>query len=99
MSIVKTLSDQRVEEDLPVTLECELSRQIVEVKWLKVRARLVYLFNAVESQEPFFSSLSRDSIRLNSTKNELLAQFLSFLINYYEVKLCLAHTLIVLLLC
>lgn len=44
VSIVKTLSDQRVEEDLPATLECELSRQIVEVKWLKVTgggARLV----------------------------------------------------------
>lgn len=53
VSILKTMSDQRVEEDLPATLECELSRQIVEVKWLKVRssrARLVFLFYAVESQ-------------------------------------------------
>lgn len=45
MSILKTLSDQRVEEDLPVTLECELSKQIVEVKWQKVRdARLILFF-------------------------------------------------------
>lgn len=47
VSILKTLSDQRVEEDLPATLECELSKQIVEVKWLKVRARSMYLFHAV----------------------------------------------------
>lgn len=38
VSVVKTLSDQRMEEDLSATLECELSRQIVEVKWLKVKA-------------------------------------------------------------
>lgn len=36
MSILKTLSDVRVEEDFQATLECEFSRQIVEVKWLKV---------------------------------------------------------------
>lgn len=36
--MVKKLGDLRVEEDLPATLECELSRQIVEVKWLKVKA-------------------------------------------------------------
>ncbi|KAM4602185.1 obscurin-like protein 1a [Polymixia lowei] len=35
VSILKQLADVRLEEDLPVTLECEFSRQIVEVKWLK----------------------------------------------------------------
>ncbi|XP_008282358.1 obscurin-like protein 1a [Stegastes partitus] len=35
VSIVKPLADVRVEEELPVTLECELSRQNVEVRWLK----------------------------------------------------------------
>lgn len=44
VSILKTLSDQQVEEDLPATLECELSRQIVEVKWLKVRKSKIGLF-------------------------------------------------------
>lgn len=37
MSIVKKLADVRVEEGSPVTLECEFSRQNVEVKWLKVK--------------------------------------------------------------
>lgn len=36
VSILKTLSDVRVEEDFPATLECEFSRQIIEVKWFKV---------------------------------------------------------------
>lgn len=36
VSILKTLSDVRVEEDFQATLECEFSRQIIEVKWLKV---------------------------------------------------------------
>ncbi|KAG7271277.1 hypothetical protein CRUP_003229 [Coryphaenoides rupestris] len=36
VSIVKKLADVRVEEGSPVTLECEFSRQNVEVKWLKV---------------------------------------------------------------
>eukprot|EP00066_Takifugu_rubripes_P003816 XP_003966706.1 PREDICTED: obscurin-like protein 1 [Takifugu rubripes] len=35
VSILKTLSDVRVEEDFPATLECELSRQIIEVRWFK----------------------------------------------------------------
>uniref|UniRef100_A0A3B4VJT8 Obscurin like cytoskeletal adaptor 1a n=1 Tax=Seriola dumerili TaxID=41447 RepID=A0A3B4VJT8_SERDU len=35
VSILKTLADVRVEEDLPATLECEFSRQNVEVRWLK----------------------------------------------------------------
>ncbi|XP_056156999.1 obscurin-like protein 1a [Lampris incognitus] len=35
VSILKNLSDVRVEEDFPATLECEFSRQNVEVKWLK----------------------------------------------------------------
>ncbi|XP_074520910.1 obscurin-like protein 1a [Halichoeres trimaculatus] len=35
VSILKPLSDVRVEEEFPATLECEFSRQIVEVKWLK----------------------------------------------------------------
>lgn len=36
VSILKTLSDVSVEEDFQATLECEFSRQIIEVKWLKV---------------------------------------------------------------
>lgn len=36
VSILKTLSDVRVEEDFPATLECEFSRQIIEVRWFKV---------------------------------------------------------------
>ncbi|XP_018516550.1 obscurin-like protein 1a [Lates calcarifer] len=35
VSILRVLSDVRVEEELPATLECEFSRQNVEVKWLK----------------------------------------------------------------
>ncbi|KAM9334348.1 obscurin-like protein 1a [Symphorus nematophorus] len=35
VSLLKTLTDVRVEEDFPATLECEFSRQIVEVKWFK----------------------------------------------------------------
>ncbi|KAM3585641.1 uncharacterized protein V6R79_023469 [Siganus canaliculatus] len=35
VSILKALTDVRVEEDFPVTLECEFSRQILEVKWFK----------------------------------------------------------------
>ncbi|TNM94127.1 hypothetical protein fugu_002303 [Takifugu bimaculatus] len=35
VSILKTLSDVRVEEDFPATLECEFSRQIIEVRWFK----------------------------------------------------------------
>lgn len=35
VSILKPLTNVRVEEEFPVTLECELSRQIVEVKWYK----------------------------------------------------------------
>ncbi|XP_034533753.1 obscurin-like protein 1a [Notolabrus celidotus] len=35
VSILRPLSDVRVEEEFPATLECEFSRQIVEVKWLK----------------------------------------------------------------
>lgn len=37
VSILRTLADVRVEEELPATLECEFSRQLVEVKWFKVR--------------------------------------------------------------
>lgn len=37
VSIIKKLADVRVEEGSPVTLECEFSRQNVEVKWLKVK--------------------------------------------------------------
>lgn len=37
VSILKTLTDVRVEEELPATLECEFSRQIIEVRWLKVK--------------------------------------------------------------
>ncbi|CAI5638349.1 unnamed protein product [Oreochromis niloticus] len=35
VSILKPLADARVEEELPVTLECEFSRQNVEVRWFK----------------------------------------------------------------
>lgn len=35
VSILQPLSDARIEEDFPVTLECEFSRQLVEVKWYK----------------------------------------------------------------
>uniref|UniRef100_A0A3B4H3W5 Obscurin-like protein 1 n=1 Tax=Pundamilia nyererei TaxID=303518 RepID=A0A3B4H3W5_9CICH len=35
VSILKPLADARVEEEFPVTLECEFSRQNVEVKWFK----------------------------------------------------------------
>uniref|UniRef100_A0A3Q1FZP8 Obscurin-like protein 1 n=1 Tax=Acanthochromis polyacanthus TaxID=80966 RepID=A0A3Q1FZP8_9TELE len=35
VSILKPLADVRVEEEFPATLECELSRQNVEVRWLK----------------------------------------------------------------
>ncbi|KAM8722669.1 obscurin-like protein 1a [Acanthopagrus schlegelii] len=35
VSILKTLTDVRVEEEFPATLECEFSRQIIEVRWLK----------------------------------------------------------------
>ncbi len=37
VSILRALSDVRVEEDFPATLECEFSRQIIEVRWLKVK--------------------------------------------------------------
>ncbi|XP_028999000.1 obscurin-like protein 1a [Betta splendens] len=35
VSILRPLADVRVEEELPATLECEFSRQNVEVRWLK----------------------------------------------------------------
>uniref|UniRef100_A0A8C2WTQ6 Obscurin like cytoskeletal adaptor 1 n=1 Tax=Cyclopterus lumpus TaxID=8103 RepID=A0A8C2WTQ6_CYCLU len=35
VSILKTLADVRVEEEFPTTLECEFSRQNIDVKWLK----------------------------------------------------------------
>ncbi|XP_066519296.1 obscurin-like protein 1a [Hoplias malabaricus] len=35
VAILKKLCDMRLEEGSPVTLECELSRQNVEVKWMK----------------------------------------------------------------
>ncbi|KAI3366112.1 hypothetical protein L3Q82_009939 [Scortum barcoo] len=35
VSIMRTLTDVRVEEEFPATLECEFSRQNIEVKWLK----------------------------------------------------------------
>ncbi|KAG7502030.1 obscurin 1 [Solea senegalensis] len=35
VSVVKVLADVRVEEELPATLECELSRPNVDVTWLK----------------------------------------------------------------
>ena len=37
VSLVKKLTDIRVEEGSPVPMECEFSRQNVEVKWLKVK--------------------------------------------------------------
>ncbi|XP_037330512.2 obscurin-like protein 1a [Pungitius pungitius] len=40
VSFLKTLVDVRVEEELPATLECEFSRQNVEVKWYKNGAEL-----------------------------------------------------------
>lgn len=39
MSILRPLADVRVEEELPATLECEFSRQNVEVRWLKVKKK------------------------------------------------------------
>lgn len=45
MSILKTLSDVRVEEDFQATLECEFSRQIIEVKWLKVNQNQYFLWS------------------------------------------------------
>lgn len=33
---MKKLVDMRLEQGSPATLECELSRQNVEVRWLKV---------------------------------------------------------------
>lgn len=35
VSILQPLEDARIEEDHPCTLECEFSRQLVEVKWYK----------------------------------------------------------------
>ncbi|XP_049426226.1 obscurin-like protein 1a [Epinephelus fuscoguttatus] len=35
VSILKALEDVRVEEEFPVTLECEFSRQNIDVRWLK----------------------------------------------------------------
>ncbi|XP_058472406.1 obscurin-like protein 1 [Solea solea] len=35
VSVVKVLADVRVEEELPATLECELSRPNIDVTWLK----------------------------------------------------------------
>lgn len=35
VSILRELDDVRVEEEFPATLECEFSRQILEVKWFK----------------------------------------------------------------
>ncbi|XP_029308607.1 obscurin-like protein 1a [Cottoperca gobio] len=35
VSIMRTLADVRVEEELPTTLECEFSRQNIDVRWLK----------------------------------------------------------------
>ncbi|XP_053272939.1 obscurin-like protein 1a [Pleuronectes platessa] len=40
VSILRALADVRVEEELPATLECEFSRQNVEVRWLKNGAEL-----------------------------------------------------------
>ncbi|XP_053170409.1 obscurin-like protein 1a [Scomber japonicus] len=35
VTLLRALADVRVEEEFPATLECEFSRQNVEVKWLK----------------------------------------------------------------
>ncbi|XP_044043065.1 obscurin-like protein 1a [Siniperca chuatsi] len=35
VSILRMLADVRVEEEFPATLECEFSRQNIEVRWLK----------------------------------------------------------------
>ncbi|KAM7375287.1 hypothetical protein PAMA_014403 [Pampus argenteus] len=35
VTILRSLADVRVEEEFPATLECEFSRQNVEVRWLK----------------------------------------------------------------
>ncbi|MEQ2247435.1 hypothetical protein ILYODFUR_009372 [Ilyodon furcidens] len=40
VAILKPLGDVRVEEEFPVTLECEFSRQNVEVRWLKNETNL-----------------------------------------------------------
>ncbi|XP_029942050.1 obscurin-like protein 1a [Salarias fasciatus] len=40
VSILKPLEDVRVEEELPATLECEFSRQNVEVRWFKNETEL-----------------------------------------------------------
>ncbi|XP_017282419.1 obscurin-like protein 1a isoform X2 [Kryptolebias marmoratus] len=40
VSILKPLTDVRVEEELPATLECEFSRQNLEVRWFKNGAEL-----------------------------------------------------------
>ncbi|KAL1022128.1 hypothetical protein UPYG_G00022490 [Umbra pygmaea] len=40
VTVMKKLVDMKVEKDSPVTLECELSRQNVEVKWLKNETEL-----------------------------------------------------------
>ncbi|XP_030006218.1 obscurin-like protein 1 [Sphaeramia orbicularis] len=40
VSILRPLADVRVEEEFPATLECEFSRQNVEVKWFKNGAEL-----------------------------------------------------------
>lgn len=48
MSILRALADVRVEEEFPATLECELSRQNVEVRWFKVRQRQQTLILVVD---------------------------------------------------
>ncbi|CAM9153962.1 unnamed protein product, partial [Lampetra planeri] len=40
VTVLRALADVRVEEDFPATLECEFSRQNVEVRWLKSGAEL-----------------------------------------------------------
>ncbi|KAM8871723.1 obscurin-like protein 1a [Synchiropus picturatus] len=40
VSLLKEQADIRVEEDLPVTMECEFSRQNVDVRWFKNGAEL-----------------------------------------------------------
>lgn len=37
VTLLRPLVDVRVEEEFPATLECEFSRQNVDVKWLKVK--------------------------------------------------------------